>query len=251
MLLTGAAAGIGQAAREALEAQGARVVGVDLVADRPDTLVADVTDAGALAAAAAAAAERLGGLDVVIANAGIGAAGDTTAGPDAAARKVVEVNLFGAWNTVAAALPHLAEGGHVVIVSSGLALANVPYTAAYTASKRGVAGLADVLRMEAGGRFTVSTIFPGFIRTAIHDVTEDGLSGLVREETVEDAAATVVAACETRRRDLSTTPRTTLELWAARRFPATADRVLARRVRRLAATRGLPSFAGRPTERVS
>lgn len=249
ILVTGASSGIGRAARTALEAQGARVVGLDLTPDRPDTLVADVRDSATLRAAVDEAAVRLGGLDIVVANAGIGVAADTTAPPDAAARRVLDVNFFGAWETVAAALPHLGADGQVVIVASGLATANVPYAAAYVASKRAVSGYADVLRLETGRRVTV--IDPGYIRTAIHDAPAAAgatLDGLVRVETLADAAATVVAACETGRRRLATTPRTTVELWLARRFPALTDHVVRARWQQRRRTRSDPDFTTTPAD---
>jgi NAD(P)-dependent dehydrogenase (short-subunit alcohol dehydrogenase family) len=246
IVLTGAAGGIGRAARTALEAQGARVVGIDLASDRPDTLVADVADAAAVRHAVDTAVGRLGGLDVVVANAGVGLAGDSTAFPDPATRRLVEVNLLGAWNTVAAATRHLADGGRVVGVTSGLARATVPYAAAYTASKRGLAGYLDVLRSECAGRWTVTEVRPAYIATAIHAQPEAAgasLDGVTRRERVTDAAAAIVAACETRRRAIASSPLTAAELWLAHHLPAVVDRVVARRARRRWREHGRPVFA--------
>ena len=250
ILVTGAEGGIGRATTAALQAQGATVVGLDLHGDSPTTLVADVRDPGAVRAAVAEAVARLGGLDCVVANAGIGVADDALANPDEAARGVMDVNLFGSWNVVAAAAPHLlTASGHVVVVGSGLAVANAPYAAAYTASKRAVTGWADVLRLEHRGRLRVSVIQPAYIRTGIHDIPNAAgatLDGVARVETVADAAGAIVAALETGRREMGSSPITTAQLWLARRLPATADRVVHRRWMRAEQTRPRPSFMTPP-----
>src|SRR5207302_3780308 len=118
---------------------GATVIGIDLQPSPPDVLGADVRDAEAVQVAVEAAAERMGGIDVVVNCAGLGVAGDAGAFPDAAARRVLDVNLLGTWTVTAAALPHLLRSrGHVVNIASGLAYVTVPFAAAYTASKRAV-----------------------------------------------------------------------------------------------------------------
>jgi NAD(P)-dependent dehydrogenase (short-subunit alcohol dehydrogenase family) len=249
VLLTGAAGGIGSAARTALEAQGARVVGLDLVTDRPDTLVVDITDRDALTAAVQTAVERLGGLDVIIANAGIGIGADSQSAPDAEARRLLEINLLGAWETITAALPYLDDGGRIVGVTSGLAVATIPYAGAYIASKRGLSGYLDVLRIELEGRHSVSEVRPGFIDTAIHRQsasTNASLEGLVRREPVSGAAAAIVTACETGRRRIASSPRTAAELFVAHHFPGLAERWITRQLRRIEAARGRPSFAPPP-----
>jgi NAD(P)-dependent dehydrogenase (short-subunit alcohol dehydrogenase family) len=238
VLLTGAEGGIGSAARDALEAQGAAVVGVDLVGDGHRTLAADVRDPDAVAAAVDEAARRLGGLDTVIANAGIGRASIAAAMPGQDDRDVLDVNFHGAWHSVAAAARHLPADGQVVVVGSGLAVATAPCSAAYTASKRAVVGYADVLRLESD--LTVSTVQPAYIRTPIHHVPERqgvSLEGAVRRETVTDAAAAIVTACETGRRELGSSPVTTAQLWLARHFPAATDRYIARSWHRSGASR--------------
>lgn len=245
VVLTGATGGIGTAARAALEAQGAHVLGLDLVSNRPDTIAVDVTDSRAVAAAVDEAASRLGGIDVVIANAGIGGAADSTVVPGAAARRVLDVNLLGSWSTIAAALRHLPDGGRVIGITSGLASATVPYSAAYTASKRALSGYLDVLRAEAGDRWTVTEIQPAYIATAIHDApaaSGASLAGLVRCEDVWSAAAAVVTACETRRRAFGSSPLMTAEAWLARRAPGLVDRALRRRLKVLDRTRPRPTF---------
>ena len=118
ILITGAARGIGAALAVQLAARGARLALLDLDADRlhataeacgPDTFIrrCDVSDAEAVGAAIDAAAERLGGLDVVVANAGIAAAGPLRLQDRRSWERVIEINLLGVMYTDRAALPHL------------------------------------------------------------------------------------------------------------------------------------------------
>lgn len=245
IVVTGAAGGIGEALVDALEANGGAVVGIDRV-ERDGVLACDLTDAASTERAMHEAERRLGGIDVLVNNAGVGTAGDAAAFPNDAERDTVEVNLFGTWNATAAAMPALiASGGHVVIVSSGLAVATVPYAAAYAASKRGVEAYADVLRMEHGRDIAVSAVRPGYVRTSIHAgpaAAGASLEGLVRADTVEDAAGAVVAVIESRRRRMASSPTTAVELAAARVAPRAVERAVARRLRRIERTRPKPSF---------
>jgi NAD(P)-dependent dehydrogenase (short-subunit alcohol dehydrogenase family) len=238
VLLTGASGGIGGAAADALRVRGAQVVGLDLRGDpEAGILACDVTDAGSVEAAVAAAIARLGGLDVVVNAAGIGLPQAATAPPREDARRVLEVNLFGTWLVTATALPALrASGGRVVNVASGLVHIALPFAPAYAASKRAVVAYSDQLRAEIGDVVGVTTVYPGFIRTPIHDAA--GASGLdlahlAREEPIEAAAAAIVRACVGRPvRDLATTRRSGVEYALLRLLPrAVADRVAAQRVR--------------------
>ena len=82
---------------------------------------------------------------------------------------MLDVNLVGPWRVTCAALPALRESrGRVVNVASGLAHVTVPFSTAYTLSKRGVVAYSDLLRLEEGDRIDVTTVYPGYIRTAIH-----------------------------------------------------------------------------------
>jgi NAD(P)-dependent dehydrogenase (short-subunit alcohol dehydrogenase family) len=224
ILITGASGGIGRAGAEALRARGARVVGLDLEADGPDTVAADVRDQGAVDAAVGAAVDRLGGLDVLINNAGIGDVQDTGKVPGDRALAVIDVNLVGPWRVTAAAMPALvAARGRVVNVASGLAHVTLPFTAAYCMSKRGLVAFSDALRLEYGDVIAVTTVYPGYIKTPIHDVgTEVGLSlqGVVPPERLEDAAAALArAALDRPVRDLATTRRGTVSYAVASRVP--------------------------------
>ncbi|HWC32926.1 MAG TPA: SDR family NAD(P)-dependent oxidoreductase, partial [Actinomycetota bacterium] len=242
VLITGSAGGIGRAATAALRREGAAVVGLDLVAS-DGTLATDVRDAEAVRRAVEEAARRMGGIDTVVNNAGIGVAHDAGATPDGVARAVVDVNLFGAWTVTAAAMPYLVRGrGHVVHVSSGLSIATVPWSAAYAASKRALDAYADVLRLEYRGRVSVTTVLPGYIKTGIHDAAAaDGvtLDGAVWEDRVGQAGDAILRACADRPRRVSTSIRTAVGLAVARHFPRVADVFVTLGVRR--ARRGRPA----------
>lgn len=111
VLITGAAGGIGAAATAAMRARGAEVVGLDVDASGDDTLIAcDVRDQESVEHAVAEATERLGGLDVLINNAGIGIPQSAGRAPDERALAVLDVNLIGPWRVTAAALPALRAG---------------------------------------------------------------------------------------------------------------------------------------------
>jgi hypothetical protein len=180
VLVTGAARGIGKATSAELARRGARVslVGLEpkLLAENVEELgpqhmcaEADVTDQAQLDAAVAATVERFGGIDVVVANAGIANLGTVrTADPDAFA-KTVEVNLIGVYRTVVAAVPHLTkQHGYVLVISSSAAFAPMPGGAAYGASKAGAESLASTLRFElAQYGVAVGSAHPGWIDTDI------------------------------------------------------------------------------------
>jgi NAD(P)-dependent dehydrogenase (short-subunit alcohol dehydrogenase family) len=160
VFVTGAARGIGAAAARQLAANGAKVA---LVGLEPGELAkvaaecgsdavwfeADVADTSAIEAAVQGAVEHFGGIDVVIANAGIATGGPIRSMDPAAWERVVEVNLLGSWRTVRAALPHvIARRGYVLQVASVAAFMHGPFMSAYAASKAGVEAFADSLRTE-------------------------------------------------------------------------------------------------------
>jgi NAD(P)-dependent dehydrogenase (short-subunit alcohol dehydrogenase family) len=225
VVITGAASGIGAATAAELRSRGARVVGLDVRPAGEDVIACDVRDQGSVDRGVTEAIERLGGgLDVLINNAGIGAIQSAGARPDEQALAVIEVNMLGPWRVTAAALPALREArGRVVNVASGLAYLTVPFAPAYCMSKRALVAYSDSLRLEHGDAITVTTVYPGYIRTPIHDVSrEAGLAfeGLVPAEDVRDAARTLARAALGRRaRDLATTRRGGLGYAVLRRTP--------------------------------
>jgi NAD(P)-dependent dehydrogenase (short-subunit alcohol dehydrogenase family) len=198
VLLTGGARGIGADAARRLLERGANVglVDRDAVAleqtaaelgERAAPFVADVTDRAALDTAVAGAVRRFGGVDVVIANAGISGEPATVAKIDPAEfERVIEINLLGVWRTVRAALPHVVERrGYVLPIASVAALIPGPLIAAYTASKHGVDGFARSLRLElahTGTRVGVgyfSLIDTDMVRDAVaHPAVARGLNSL-------------------------------------------------------------------------
>jgi NAD(P)-dependent dehydrogenase (short-subunit alcohol dehydrogenase family) len=224
VIITGAASGIGAAALEKLRKRGAQVVGLDI--NGSDEIVeCDVRNQESVDRAVATAIERLGGgVDVLINNAGVGFSQSAGLPPDDKALAVFEVNMIGPWRMTAAALPALRETrGRVVNVSSGLAHVTAPFATAYCMSKRGVVAYSDALRLEHGDALTVTTVYPGYIKTPIHDSSnEDGfaLDGLVPEEPLAGAAATLVrAALGPPARDLATTRQGAVGYALARRAP--------------------------------
>jgi NAD(P)-dependent dehydrogenase (short-subunit alcohol dehydrogenase family) len=237
VLITGAAGGIGTAATSELRRQGATVAGLDLSgAD----IECDVRSQASVDGAVAEAIERLGGLDVLINNAGLGTPQSAALPPDEDALAVLDVNLLGPWRVTSAALPALrASHGRVVNVASGLAHITVPFATAYTLSKRGVVAYSDTLRLEEADRITVTTVYPGYIRTRIHErSTAAGvpLEGAVPVERVEDAARALArAALGSPVRDLATTRQGEVGYKLARMIPrGLLDKVTTGRMRRLA-----------------
>jgi NAD(P)-dependent dehydrogenase (short-subunit alcohol dehydrogenase family) len=225
IIITGAASGIGAATVEVLRSKGAQVVGLDI--NGSDEIIAcDVRDQASVDSAVAEAIERLGGgVDVLINNAGVGFAQSAGVAPDERAVSVIEVNMIGPWRVTSAALPALRESrGRVVNVSSGLAHVTAPFATAYCMSKRGVVAYSDALRLEFGSEIDVTTVYPGYIKTPIHDSSNaDGFSldGLVPEEPLAGAADTLVRAALGSKpaRDLATTRQGAVGYALARRAP--------------------------------
>jgi NAD(P)-dependent dehydrogenase (short-subunit alcohol dehydrogenase family) len=242
VLITGAASGIGAATAAELRRRGAEVVGLDLNAGA-DVGPCDVTDQASVDAAVAGAVERLGGLDALVNCAGIGIPQSAAQRPDEDAARVLDVNLLGTWRVTAAALPALRESrGRVVNISSGLAHLAVPFAAAYGASKRGVVGYSDQLRAEVGDAVTVTTIYPGYVRTPIHDAGKElgvELEGMVPPEPVGAVVATIVRALYGKpARDLATTRRGTVSYAVLRFLPKSLVENAVRRQVEKAARRG-------------
>ncbi len=171
-LVTGGASGIGAATVELLAARGATVASLDLVesnaAGASVSLVCDVSDTASVGWAVDETAARLGGLDIVINNAGIGAQGDVAANDDDEWRRVLDINVRGAARVTAAALPYLRASTHAAVVNicSVLAVVGVPGRALYSASKGAL--LALTLAMAADHvreGIRVNAVTPGTTET--------------------------------------------------------------------------------------
>jgi NAD(P)-dependent dehydrogenase (short-subunit alcohol dehydrogenase family) len=247
VLVTGAAGGFGAPTTTRLREQGVHVVGLDRVASE-HAIACDITDDAAVDAAVAEAVERLGGLDAVVHYAGIGIPNDAGGPLRPDAFRVIDVNLLGAWRVTAAAMPALLAGravrggakGRVVFVASELAYVTAPFVSAYSVAKRGMTAYADALRVEYGTDLHVTTVYPGYVRTPIHDAgREVGLSleGQVRREEVEDIVGTVLRALTAAkpRRDTAGTRAGQVELWAGRHLPGVVQGAVVRRIRKRAA----------------
>jgi NAD(P)-dependent dehydrogenase (short-subunit alcohol dehydrogenase family) len=241
VIITGAASGIGQATAQALRGKGCSVVGLDLKA-RDDVVACDVRDQASVDSAVAQAIEMLGGVDVLINSAGVGDPQSAAGRPDADALKVIDVNLLGTWRVTAAAIDGLRESrGRVINISSGLAHLTIPLATAYTMSKRGVVAYSDSLRLEMAGEVEVTTVYPGYIRTPIHNASAAKgvrLEGVVPAEPLEAAVATLVKAALSPKpyRDLATSRQGAAGYSMFRRIPRRAlDRLTLKRLRATAA----------------
>jgi NAD(P)-dependent dehydrogenase (short-subunit alcohol dehydrogenase family) len=161
VFITGGAHGIGAEVARRLHAKGAKLVLTDLDEaalaarsaelgdDRVLTVVADVRDLAAMQAAADQAVKKFGGIDVVVANAGIASYGSVLQVDPEAVKRVLDVNLLGVFHTVRAALPSVIDRrGYVLIVSSLAAFTAAPGMAPYDMSKAGNEHLAHALRLE-------------------------------------------------------------------------------------------------------
>jgi SDR family mycofactocin-dependent oxidoreductase len=213
-LITGAARGQGRSHALRLAGEGADVIAVDIC--RPMDTVAyplatakdlaetvsevealdrrivaaevDVRDAGAMAAAVADGAEKLGGVDIVLANAGIGMIGRDVA-PPTAFREVLDVNLVGVWNTVHAAAPIMIEqgrGGSIVLTGSTMALIGRGGSGdagadGYVASKHAIVGLTRTwANWLAKHKIRVNSVHPTGVSTPmiLNDAMQEILASL-------------------------------------------------------------------------
>jgi short-subunit dehydrogenase len=208
VMITGAANGIGRRLALLFAADGNAVAALDCDAAGLDSLsaelrsrghsiataVADVTRIDELRSAVAALEQQLGPIDTLVANAGIGIETSALAFNPADFERVVAVNLIGVANSIAVVLPGMIElkRGHIVAMSSLASFGGVPRMLAYCASKSGVNALMEGLRAEVRPiGLTVTTVCPGWIRTAMTKNLHDRMPGLL---DVDAAAATIHAA---------------------------------------------------------
>jgi NAD(P)-dependent dehydrogenase (short-subunit alcohol dehydrogenase family) len=222
VLITGAARGIGAETARQLRARGARLALAGLEPELLERRAAelggetafyevDVTDRAAVESAVEETVERFGGLDVVIANAGVAVGGPVSAIDPEAFETVIEVNLLGVWRTVRAALPHVtARGGYVLPIASLAAALHGPMMSAYCASKAGVEAFADSLRIEVRHTGTaVGCAYFSFIDTDMvrrgfdrpsGQRAKERLRGPLKPPPVSVAGAAIVRGVEKRSR---------------------------------------------------
>lgn len=204
--VTGASRGIGAAVARQLHAAGARVAlasrsGDDLGLDGTLGVACDVTDREAVQAAVDATAERFGGLDIAICNAGVGSYGDFTDLPWDDVAAMIDVNLLGTLHTARAAIPHLRArgGGDLLAVASVAGLRALPGESVYNASKFGQVGFIRALDHELRDHgIRCTNICPGGVATdfAMGAGREPGMPELDDMMTPEEVAEVVVFALE-------------------------------------------------------
>ena len=209
-VVTGGASGIGAGIAARLSAEGARLSVWDLdsaglarsVAEGNHTVALDVTDAAAVEHAAAAVAATLGGIDILVASAGV-------SGPNAPAweypveawDRVIAVNLNGLYYTCRAVIPHMLRGGYgrIVNIASIAGKEGNPNAAAYSASKAGVIGLTKSLGKElAASQVRVNCVTPAAVETPIFAQMSQGQIDYMRSKIpigrfglIEEVAALV------------------------------------------------------------
>lgn len=194
--ITGAARGQGRAMAVRFAEEGADIIALDVCADiagvpysgaRPDDLAetarlvtatgarchpgqADVRDLDAVRAVVDEGVAVLGGLDIVVANAGIGMLGSAEDTTVEDWDTMIDVNLGGAWKTVKVTIPHLKQrgGGSIVVTSSAAGIQGPPNIAAYVAAKHGLIGLMKALANElAPFMIRANTIHPAQVATTM------------------------------------------------------------------------------------
>jgi short-subunit dehydrogenase len=197
-------------------------------------LAADVGDREQVPTAVARFVEQAGGLDLVIANAGIAHYGPFAEQDVELVERMTRVNWLGTVYTVDAALGHLVgpARGHIVIVSSGAGPRAFPSAAGYGATKAAQRGFAEALRHELGGTgVSVTTVFPGEIATALHDHEKASLPAWYRggeaAVSADRMAAAVLRGVERDRRAVHYPPFVRL-LGLNGLAPRTTDRILRR-----------------------
>ena len=249
-IVTGAASGIGRALCEELARRGAVVVLADRDAELLERTAASLAGAGAQVRAAALdvsdyeAVEKLvgevaaehGRLDYMFNNAGIAVGSEAHEHTIDLWRKVIDTNLYGVINGVAASYPLMVRqgSGHIVNTASTAGLVAVPGEISYTTSKFGVVGLSSTLRME-GALYgvKVSVVCPGFIKTPIYENAElinmdrEALLRIIPKGYPPDKTARIILDDVARNRAVIIPPRYVRPIWWLNRLaPGLVNRVL-------------------------
>ena len=221
--MTGAARGIGAEVARRAVARGSRVALIGLEAERLKALAdelgsvaswceADVRDGESLRFAIDKSASAMGGIDLVVANAGVVAYGTVRQADEDAFERVIDVNLTGTFRTLKYATPHLERSqGHVTVVASALSFLALPAMASYAASKAGVEMLTLAYRQEVAHLgVTVGLVHPSWIETDLVKGAERDIPSFVRlrkelpypgnvTTSVDDAARAIVDGLAKRR----------------------------------------------------
>jgi short-subunit dehydrogenase len=238
-IITGASSGIGWALAKELAGQGCKV---GLVARRGDNLatlageiekaggvaaiaVADVSERTAVVEAIRSVASRLGPVDLLVANAGVGV--PTTIAPMNVPQveMMFRVNVLGVVYSIEAVLPDMLERkkGHIAAVSSMAGYAGLPGESGYTSSKAAVNNFMDGLRIQLRDKgIAVTTICPGFVKTPMTAVNEFHMPWLLE---ADDAARRIVQALARKKKVFNFPWQMSVLMWITRRLP---DWVVAR-----------------------
>lgn len=214
VMITGASSGIGEALAIQLGRRGAKLgliarrkevldeivskIGAD--SNRVLAIAADVQERESMRAAAVELHARFGNIDVMIANAGVGATNDGAELDAETFAKVINVNVIGAANSAASVLPEMVRrgSGQLVVISSLAAYRGLPKSAAYCASKAAVSAMFESLRLDLQPKgIDVTIIHPGFIKTPLTAGRQARLPWLLE---VEDAVKRILNAIEARKK---------------------------------------------------
>ncbi len=255
ILLTGASSGIGRSLALKLAAEGAGLV---LTARRENLLAeleteirhhfidakvfcvaGDITDADVRKYCLETAVEKLGGLDGLVNNAGVGATALIEATDDALAKRLMDVNYFSALSLTRQAIPLLRESAGkspknppmIVFLSSVVGFRGVPHYGAYGAAKFAVAGLSEAVRAELyGDGIDVLLVSPGTTKTEFFDALLESSSkpnmpahGMVSSDSV---AEKIVAAMKRRKKRIIPYFQAQILYYLNRAFPGLADRIM-------------------------
>jgi short-subunit dehydrogenase len=214
VLITGGSSGIGFATAQAMIARGARVfitgrrfdVLAKAVAElhesggHADAVAADVATVKGRAATLSGALEKLGGIDVLVNNAGGVRAGRLEYTSEAEIKAMIEVDLVAPILLTRAALPHLRASGHglVVNITSGIALVGIPFYATYAAAKSGFARFGESLRRELKGENVhVLTVYPGATDTPMMKSSRAGPDLGFAKEPASAVAEAIITGIDT------------------------------------------------------
>lgn len=245
-LVTGATSGIGHALARRLTEQGARVVVTGRRTDRLDALVnlirqrggeahaipADVTDPAQRAHLVDSTLAQLGGMDLLVNNAGAGAMGPFVEATEERLRRVFEINFFSATELTRLALPHLFRGKNpqIVNVASVLGRRAMPGCSEYCASKFAMVGWSEGLRAElAKDGVHVLVVCPGSIDTEFRaNLLEDRATyrWQARGMSADRCAWLIVRAIQTRRNEVTITAGGKLLVGLNRAAPWLVDRLM-------------------------
>jgi NAD(P)-dependent dehydrogenase (short-subunit alcohol dehydrogenase family) len=220
-LVTGGGSGIGRAACRRLADEGAAVAVLDVDGQRAQevaaevggiAMTADVTDLAALSDAVDDAADRLGGLSILVNNAGGSTMQALAEWAPEQWDDIVRLNLTGVWNTMRAGMRHLLAGVDGAVVNTASISGTRPSAGEtpYAAAKAAVVALTASAALEYAPRVRVNAVAPGMIRTNLTSVLLEGVPDIVphyeritpmaRVGTPEDVADVIVFLCSPRAR---------------------------------------------------